>query len=334
MTSHPHTQARVQPRNTYNHTFIKFFCLDKTKQPHTKSRQNNLHSVHARPCRIYEQSGPKIHNKALPMATHPKVLGLTLDPKLTYSTHIHNISVKAHKPLQIIKALTATGWGKQKETLMATYKAVMRPALEYASSVWSPIASSTSINKLQVMQNTTLRTATGCTQDTNIQHLHDETLTLPIHEHLQLHYIHYTNTYHTSTLQDANNSYSLDHYAVLCYLNVRRPKTVHKSVKCRAFRKIPVQGYQNDVKVVLNNQSKTPDNINDLIDYYNSTLHNLTDNYAPLQCKKIALRPRSPWYTSALRREKRARRTAERVAARTQLEVDRQIVQNMYRRRN
>ena len=121
------------------------------------------------------------------MATHPKVLGLTLDPKLTYSTHIHNISVQAHKPLQIIKALTATGWGKQKETLMATYKAVMRPALEYASSVWSPIASSTSINKLQVMQNAALRTATGCTQDTNIQHLHDETLILPIHEHLQLH---------------------------------------------------------------------------------------------------------------------------------------------------
>ena len=121
------------------------------------------------------------------MATYPKVLGLTLDPKLTYSTHIHNISVQAHKPLQIIKSLTATGWGKQKETLMATYKAVMRPALEYSSSVWSPIASSTSINKLQVMQNTALRTATGCTHDTSIQHLHDETLTLPIHEHLQLH---------------------------------------------------------------------------------------------------------------------------------------------------
>ena len=32
------------------------------------------------------------------------------------------------------------------------------------------------INKLHVMQNKALRTATGCTQDTNIQHLHDETL--------------------------------------------------------------------------------------------------------------------------------------------------------------
>ena len=81
------------------------------------------------------------------MTTHPQVLALTLDRKLTYSTHIH-ILVQAHVPLQVIKALTATGWGKQNETLMATYKAAMRPALEYASFIWSPLASSTSINKL------------------------------------------------------------------------------------------------------------------------------------------------------------------------------------------
>ena len=43
--SHPHTQVRVQPRNTYNHTYT---YMDKTKQPVTKSRQNNLHSVHTR----------------------------------------------------------------------------------------------------------------------------------------------------------------------------------------------------------------------------------------------------------------------------------------------
>ena len=171
--SHPHTQVRVQPRNTNNLLLNpdKTTCILFTPDPAEYTSNLDL----------------TIHNKALPMATHPNVLGLTLDLKLTYSTHIHTISVQAHKPLQIIKTLTATGWGKQKETLMATYKAFMRPALEYASSVWSPIASSTSINKLQVIQNAALRTALGCTQDTNIQHLHDETLTLPIHEHLQLH---------------------------------------------------------------------------------------------------------------------------------------------------
>ena len=39
---------------------------------------------------------------------------------------------------------------------------------------------------------------TGCTQDTSIQHLHDETLTLPIHEHRQLHASQYKHkTQHT-----------------------------------------------------------------------------------------------------------------------------------------
>ena len=135
-------------------------------------------------------SGPRNTQQCTTHGNAPKGSGSYLRPK-THIQHTHpqhlSTHTHTHKRLQMIKALTATGWGKQKETLMATYKAVMRPAGVYASSVWSPLASSTSINKLQVMQNTALRTATGCTQDTNIQHLHDETLTLPIHEHLQLH---------------------------------------------------------------------------------------------------------------------------------------------------
>ena len=108
----------------------------------------------------------------------------------------------------MIRALTATGWGKQKETLMATYKAIMRSALEYASSIWSHLASSTSINKRQVMQNAALRTVTGCTQNTNIQHLHDETLILPIHEHLQLHASQYKpKTQHLSHLLHKHTTY-------------------------------------------------------------------------------------------------------------------------------
>ena len=56
------------------------------------------------------------------MSMHTQGLGRTLDPKLTYSTHIHNISVHAHKPLQIIKALTATGCGTLSSTTAATQK--------------------------------------------------------------------------------------------------------------------------------------------------------------------------------------------------------------------
>ena len=77
--------------------------------------------------------------------------------------------------------------GKTKQkTLIATYKATVRPILEYASTVWSPIIEETNLNELQVTQNASLRIATGCTADTNIQHLHAETKVLPLLHHLKL----------------------------------------------------------------------------------------------------------------------------------------------------
>ena len=121
-SSSHHTQACVQPRNIYNHIYIKFLPGEK---------HNNLTlNPDKITCNLFTPD--------------PAEYTSNLELK------IHNISVHAHQPLQIIKALTATGWGKQKETLVATYKAVMRPSLEYASSILSPLASSTSINKLQV----------------------------------------------------------------------------------------------------------------------------------------------------------------------------------------
>ena len=59
----------------------------------------------------------------------------------------------------ILKVLTSTKWGKHKETILATYKAITRP--EYDSTIWSPNASETNIDKLQTVQNTALRIATG-----------------------------------------------------------------------------------------------------------------------------------------------------------------------------
>ena len=157
------------------------------------------------PAEYNSNLGLNINNRELPMALHPKVLGLTLDPKLTYNTHIQNIATHAQKPLQVIKALTGTTWGKQKETLVATYKAVMRPTLEYASSIWSPTASPTSINKLQVMQNAELARDAHMTRTYNIcmtkptsfpyRNIYNYMYRKSDKKH-NTHHIHYTNTLH------------------------------------------------------------------------------------------------------------------------------------------
>ena len=96
----------------------------------------------------------QIDNITLTMNINPKILGLTLDPKLTYTKHIEIITTKGRKTIQI------QIWGKQKDTIIATYKAIRRSILEYVSPIWSPQASDTNINKLQITQNTALRIAT------------------------------------------------------------------------------------------------------------------------------------------------------------------------------
>ena len=72
------------------HTTIptQSFCLDKTKQPLTKSKQNNLHSVHTRPCRLYEQSGPNNKQQSTTHGNAPKGSGSYLRPK-THIQHTH-----------------------------------------------------------------------------------------------------------------------------------------------------------------------------------------------------------------------------------------------------
>ena len=129
----------------------------------------------------------QINNTTLPTNKKPKILELTLDPKLTYSKHIQNTTLKAKQTMRIMKALTTTHWGKSEETLNITYKAITRPILEYASTIWSPIISNTNMNKLQTIQNSALRTITGCTLDTNTHHLHTKTKILPIDTHMKLH---------------------------------------------------------------------------------------------------------------------------------------------------
>ena len=67
-----------------------------TKQYHTKSTHNNLHSVHSRPCRIQEQSGPKNKQHYTTHGNAPKASGPYLRPKNSHTAHISTTSQYKH----------------------------------------------------------------------------------------------------------------------------------------------------------------------------------------------------------------------------------------------
>ena len=93
---------------------------------------------------------------------------------------------KAKPRLNILKLLTGTNWGQQKETILITFKSLIGSLFTYAAPIWFTNTSPTSRTKLQTIQNSTIRIATGCVMMTPIDHLHTEAKVLKVDEHLKM----------------------------------------------------------------------------------------------------------------------------------------------------
>ena len=94
--------------------------------------------------------------------------------------------VKSSSRIKILKALVGTNWGKQKETMLITYMSVIRFLFMSAAPIWFLNTSPSYIQKLQIIQDSVFRIATGFVKMTSIDLLQEDTKMLPIQDHLSL----------------------------------------------------------------------------------------------------------------------------------------------------
>ena len=127
-----------------------------------------------------------IENSHLPLVKCPRILGIYLDPSLSFNKHSQYVAERISGRNNILKALAGTSWGQQKETLLITYKAVGRSIINYAAPVWSPNLHDTNYRIIQYTQNEALRIPTGCHKMSSIDHLHTEAEMLKVKEHSEL----------------------------------------------------------------------------------------------------------------------------------------------------
>ena len=88
-----------------------------------------------------------MNNMKIKKSSAPKLLGLILDGKLTFQTHMDSIE---RKTLKAAAALHVVGKSEQMSTknMIQLYKSLVLPHLEYASSVWQ-IGNCEQLNKVQ-----------------------------------------------------------------------------------------------------------------------------------------------------------------------------------------
>ena len=128
----------------------------------------------------------KISDAELPLVRNPKLLGVYLDTFFSFNTHCVQVANRISKINNVLKALTGTNWGQQKEMLRLTYQALGRSIANYAAPVGSTNASDTSLGKIQRTQNEVLSNITGSHKMSSIEHLHSETKMILVEDHISL----------------------------------------------------------------------------------------------------------------------------------------------------
>ena len=114
--------------------------------------------------------GLYLHNTRINEVTKHKHIGLWLENNLSWHEHIHNISTKAEKKLNIIKQMK---FKLARKTLEKLYFSFIRPILEYGDVVWQG-ASHSDLRKLDVIQVEAMRLVSGAPFRSNIDSLYME----------------------------------------------------------------------------------------------------------------------------------------------------------------
>ena len=124
-----------------------------------------------------------IKNKPVKLDRNPKLLGVHFETMQFFSSHATLTAAKAKKKVNVLNVMAGTDWGQDKQTLIITYKTIVRSVLEYGSPIWSPAINETSWTKLQRVKNSALKVATGTYHNTQEEHIHRETKVLALRDH-------------------------------------------------------------------------------------------------------------------------------------------------------
>ena len=102
------------------------------------------------------QTNYHLHGRVLESVPSAKYLGVAISEDLKWSERISNITKKA---LQTLGFLKRNIWVHNKDLKPTAYKTLVRPQLEYASTVWFP-NTDLDINKLESVQRRAFRWVT------------------------------------------------------------------------------------------------------------------------------------------------------------------------------
>ncbi len=104
---------------------------------------------------------------------------MILDSKLTWGPHVKDLIKRCRKDLNLMKLISGTCYGADKKALLMVYKALIMSKIDYGCMLYHN-AAKTTLAKLDVIQNSALKIATGAYKATRTAALEAEAAVKPL----------------------------------------------------------------------------------------------------------------------------------------------------------
>lgn len=150
----------------------------------------NPHKTHIIPFtkrRKIKIDGLHMERTPMTLSSEVKYLGVTIDRKLNWNSHLNQIIGKATNALWISKRTFGNKWGLRPVMIQWIYTAIIRPRITYASFIWWPkTKEKCTIDKLNKLQRLILVSTTGAMRSAPTNALNAILNLLPLHQFVQL----------------------------------------------------------------------------------------------------------------------------------------------------
>ena len=114
-----------------------------------------------------------LYNKTIKFVTHTRFLGLYFDQRMTWKFHVNYLRESCSKVLHLLKKLSHTKWGSDRNTLLYLHKTLLLSKIDYGSHLYASACAST-LKKIDPLHNAGLRYAAGAFKSTPVVSLYSE----------------------------------------------------------------------------------------------------------------------------------------------------------------
>ena len=103
-----------------------------------------------------------------------------------------------------------------------------------------------------------------------------------------------------------------NHYAIITYMNLKKPKMPTISVSTRHWKNVNIQDLCFDIESQLENVNLEDGELDSCVNLFESTVRNILDDHAPLKTRTVKLQSESPWFNDDIRAARKTHRQLER----------------------